>query len=380
VLPARRLVSAALCLAFSLLAATPGLAGPKLLVDMQTGSVLHAEDAGAPWHPASLTKLMTAYVTFQAIADGRITLDSLVTMTRDAANQAPARSGLAVGNTLTLKDALYVLLVKSANDMAVAIAEAVDGSADKFADEMNATAARLGLARTHYDNVNGLPDDGQVTTARDLAVLAIDLRRTFPQYDDIFRTREVKLDNVYLRSDNALLNTFAGTDGMKTGFICSSGLNIVATAHRNGRELMAIVLGGSSGRERDQMAAQMLLRGFAGEYPDTGNSVVNLADDLKSPPTDMAPYICGKKAKTYVRAQMKAYPMGLPGKPSYLTDKIASVVYNATDLGPAGGPAVVAAANTPDAQGDGDGPPDAVATTAPVPLPMPRRVHHRHRR
>jgi D-alanyl-D-alanine carboxypeptidase len=379
--PARRLAAAVLGLAFSLLAVTSSLAGPKLLVDMQTGDVLHAEDAGAPWHPASLTKLMTAYVTFQAIADGRITLDSLVTMTRDAANQAPARSGLAVGNTLTLKDALYVLLVKSANDMAVAIAEAVDGSTDRFAAEMNATAAKLGLMRTHYDNVNGLPDDGQVTTARDLAVLTIDLRRTFPQYADIFRTREVKLDNVYLKSDNDLLNKFSGTDGMKTGFICSSGLNIVATAHRNGRELMAIVLGGSSGRERDEMAAQMLLRGFAGEYPDKGESVVNLLDDLTSPPTDMAPYICGKKAKEYVRDQRKAYPMGLPGKPSYLTDKIASIVYNATDLGPAGGPAVATAADTPDAQGDGDGPPDAAAKTADAPTPMPRRAtHHRHRR
>jgi D-alanyl-D-alanine carboxypeptidase len=265
--------------------------------------------------------------------------------------------------------------------MAVAVAEAVDGSADKFAAEMNATAAKLGLMRTHYNNVNGLPDDGQVTTARDLAVLTIDLRRTFPQYADIFRTREVKLDNVYLRSDNALLNTFAGTDGMKTGFICSAGLNIVATAHRNGRELMAIVLGGSSGRERDEMAAQMLLRGFAGEYPDKGESVVNLVDDLKSPPTDMTSYICGKKAKEYVRAQRKAYPMGLPGKPSYLTDKIASIVYNATDLGPAGGPAVASAADSPDAQGDGDGPPDAVAKTASAPIPMPRRAsHHHHRR
>jgi hypothetical protein len=143
---------------------------------------------------------------------------------------------------------------------------------------------------------------------------------------------------------------------------------------------MAIVLGGSSGRERDEMAAQMLLRGFAGEYPDTGNSVVNLVDDLKSPPTDMTSYICGKKAKTYVRAQMKAYPMGLPGKPSYLTDKIASVVYNATDLGPAGGPAVATAANSPNAQGDGDGPPDATATSAPAPHPMPRRATHRHHR
>jgi D-alanyl-D-alanine carboxypeptidase len=360
---------------FSVALVHPSLAGPKLLVDMQSGNVLYAEDAGAPWHPASLTKLMTAYVTFQAIAEHRITLDSIVTMTREAVNQAPARSGLTVGDTLTLKDALYVLLVKSANDMAVAIAEAVDGSTDAFAAEMNATAQKLGLVRTHYDNVNGLPDDGQVTTARDLAVLAIDLRRTFPQYDEIFKTRIVHLNKSYLRSDNALLNTFAGTTGMKTGFICASGLNIVATVERNGRQLLAVVLGGSSGRERDQMAAQMLLRGFAGEYKDKGESVVDLVDDTTSPPTDMTSLICGKKAKTYVRAQMKAFPMGLPGQPSYLTDKIASNIYQATDLGPVGGPAPTQSPGDQVAQGDGDAP----TTAAPPPVPAPHRVRHTRR-
>lgn len=372
---ARSLVAALFGLVFSVALVHPSLAGPKLLVDMQSGNVLYAEDAGAPWHPASLTKLMTAYVTFQAIAEHRITLDSIVTMTREAVNQAPARSGLTVGDTLTLKDALYVLLVKSANDMAVAIAEAVDGSTDAFAAEMNATAQKLGLVRTHYDNVNGLPDDGQVTTARDLAVLAIDLRRTFPQYDEIFKTRIVHLNKSYLRSDNALLNTFAGTTGMKTGFICASGLNIVATVERNGRQLLAVVLGGSSGRERDQMAAQMLLRGFAGEYKDKGESVVDLVDDTTSPPTDMTSLICGKKAKTYVRAQMKAFPMGLPGQPSYLTDKIASNIYQATDLGPVGGPAPTQSPGDQVAQGDGDAP----TTAAPPPVPAPHRVRHTRR-
>jgi D-alanyl-D-alanine carboxypeptidase len=357
----------------SLALTLPSLAGPKLLVDMQTGDVLYADDAGAPWHPASLTKLMTAYVIFQAIAEGRITLDSIVTMTRDGANQAPARSGMPPGDTMTLKDALYVLLVKSANDMAVAIAETLDGTTDAFAAEMNATAQKLGLVRTHYDNVNGLPDDGQVTTARDLAVLTIDLRRTFPQYDDIFKTRMVHLGKAYLKSDNALLNTFAGTTGMKTGFICASGLNMVATVERNGRQLLAVVLGGSSGRERDQMAAQMLLRGFAGEYPDKSQGVVDLVDDTTSPPTDMSQLICGKKARTYVRAQMKAFPLGLPGKPSYLTDKIASQIYQATDLGPVGGPP--AAPEDQVAQGDGDAP--VVAPPPKAPVPLPHRVRHR---
>jgi D-alanyl-D-alanine carboxypeptidase len=162
---------------------------------------------------------------------------------------------------------------------------------------------------------------------------------------------------------------------MKTGFICASGLNIVATVERGGRQLLAVVLGGSSGRERDQMAAQMLLRGFAGEYKDKGENVVNLVDDTTSPPTDMTSLICGKKAKTYVRAQMKAFPMGLPGQPSYLTDKIASNIYQATDLGPVGGPAPAQSSDDQVAQGDGDAP----TTAAPPPVPAPHRVRHSRR-
>jgi D-alanyl-D-alanine carboxypeptidase len=252
---------------------------PELLVDMQTGNVLYEDNAGLPWHPASLTKLMTAYVAFQAIAQGRATLDTRVTMSVKAVNQAPSRSGLPAGDSVTLKDALYIMLVKSANDMAVAIAETLAGSTDAYAAEMNATAVKLGLTRTHYDNVNGLPDEGQVTTARDLAVLAIDLRRTFPQYDEIYTTQSVQIGKVSLKASNGLLAKLAGTTGMKTGYICASGLNIVATVKRNGRELLAVVLGRASVRERDQTAAQLLLGGFSGQYPDRGKSVVNIVDN-----------------------------------------------------------------------------------------------------
>ena len=355
---------------------------PELLVDMQTGNVLYADNAGAPWHPASLTKLMTAYVTFQAIADGRVTLDTRVVMSRKAVNEAPARSGLPAGDSLSLKDALYVMLVKSANDMAVAIAETVGGSTDAFAAEMNATAARLGLTRTHYDNVNGLPDDGQVTTARDLAVLAIDLRRTFPQYDPIFRTQMVTIHNTNLRSSNELLSRFQGVTGMKTGYICASGLNVVATVERNGRQLLAVVLGGDSARERDQLAAQLLTRGFAGELKDSGNSVVNIANDMSSPPMDMKPLLCGAKAKAYVTARLKQYPMGLRGAPNFLVPRFAGDVYAATDLGPITGGPGTAVASTPDdsqpSQGDTNatdedpGPPDPTAGQAPVPAARPQ--------
>jgi len=279
-------------------------------------------------------------------------------MSRKAVNEAPARSGLKAGESLTLKDALYVMLVKSANDMAVAVAETVAGSTDAFAAEMNATAAKLGLVRTHYDNVNGLPDDGQVTTARDLAVLAIDLRRTFPEYDQIYRTHIVTLNKVPLKGNNMLLTSFEGTDGMKTGFICASGLNLVATVNRNGRQLLAVVLGGSSSRERDQLAGQMLTKGFSGDYKDSGSSVVDIVDNTSEPPMDMKPLLCGREAKAYVTARLKAFRLGLKGSPNYLTDKIPSNTYAATDLGPVTAAAVATgvttAADTQPAQGDSD--------------------------
>lgn len=361
----------------------PTVDNPALLVDMQTGDVLYENNAGEPWHPASLTKLMTAYIAFQAIADGRLTLDSRVVMSPQAVNQAPARSGLPAGDSLTLRDALYIMLVKSANDMAWAVAETV-GNGDVAAGvaEMNATAAKLGLTRTHYDNPNGLPDDGQVTTARDLAVLAIDLRRTFPQYDDIFRTTNVTLGKVNLRASNQLLSRFAGATGMKTGFICGSGLNIVATAQRgSGHELLAVYLGGSSERERDQLTAQLLLKGFDGTYPDTGKSVVIIADDMTAPPMDMKPLLCGRNAGAYVAARLRAYPFGLRGQQNFLTDKVPPDTYAAADFGVPGKPPVVpvpqddataegdAAAGDDGATDDATGAATNAAALAVAPLP-----------
>jgi D-alanyl-D-alanine carboxypeptidase len=202
-------------------------------------------------------------------------------------------------------------------------------------------------------------------------VLAIDLRRTFPQYDDIYRTQMVTLGKVHLKASNDLLRKLEGTTGMKTGYICASGLNIVATVNRNGRELLAVILGGSSARERDQLAARLVLRGFAGEYPDTGKSVVEIPNDLTAEPTDMRPLLCGRQAKAYVASRVKAFPYGLKGKPSYLNDKVEGAVYAATDFGvPGEAPATItptdetAQGDTDESEDDGD--------TAPAVVPMPR--------
>lgn len=324
------IVITALSLAFAGLA--PAWANPRLLVDMQTGDVLFAEEAGQPWHPASLTKLMTAFVAFEAISDGRVTLDTPVIVTERALAEPPAKVGLPVDTALTLRDALYLLIVKSANDIAVAVAETVSGSVENFVLEMNLTARALGMSATHYVNPHGLHEAEQITTARDLAILTLNLRARHPEYDEMFATSAVRLGKAWLASHNNLLTGFAGTTGMKTGYVCSSGLNMVATAERNGRELMAVVLGSSSARERGEVAAQLLLSGFSGQLPQTGNSVITVPNGVGAA-TDMRPQICGKEAGDYVASRAEAYPYGLEGEPTFLSDDVAPRVYTASLLG-----------------------------------------------
>jgi len=237
-------------------------ARPTLLFEPATNKVFYAEDIDQSWHPASLTKIMTAYVVFEAIKSGKITLQTKI-ITSEAANKMPAsKIGLPVGAKMRVELALRALIIKSANDVAVMLAEAVGGSHDAFIARMNATAKRLGMSRTVFVNPNGLPADAQVTTARDLAKLATAIRRDFPQYDHFWGAPSMRIGKRRLRSYNGLLRTFEGADGLKTGFICDSGYNIVASAMRNGRRLVAIVLGEVSSRARAVRAASLLEHGF----------------------------------------------------------------------------------------------------------------------
>lgn len=325
----RRLAVGLMLLAASI---QPVSAIPLLLVDAQTLQVLYEEESGQPWHPASLTKMMTAYLAFAAIKDGRVSLDTPVKVSQHAWNQAPAKSGLDKGAAVSLNDALYIMLVKSANDMAVAIAETVSGDEKTFVKQMNLMAQQMDLSATHFENANGLNNDKQTSSARDLAMLALYLQRDYPQYEEMFRAQEVKIGKATLKTSNEMLESLAGVTGMKTGYICASGLNIVATMQRNGRSLIAVVLGGSSARERNELAAQLFLRGLSGALAPTGRTVVQLSN-LDAPPTDMKPYICGAKAKDYVKKREEDFPMGLKGQPSYLTDEIAGPVHVAVDLG-----------------------------------------------
>jgi D-alanyl-D-alanine carboxypeptidase len=326
---ARRLALSLLLVVASLL---PAWATPLLLVDRANLQVLYAQDAGKPWHPASLTKLMTAYVVFEELAAGNVTLDTPVTISRKAFNQAPSKSGLAIDSSVSLKDALYILIVKSANDIAVAIAETVGDTEENFVLKMNDVARRMGMTGTHYVNSHGLHDTAQVTTARDLALLSLYIEQSFPQYMPMFSTGVVNLGKARMESNNGLLEGFVGTTGMKTGYVCASGLNIVATVDRGGRQLLAVVLGGSSGRERNERAAELFLDALNGRVNPTGQTVLTMANS-GGVPTDMRQSICGKEAAAYVKAQEAAFPMGLKDQPSYLTDIVAVREYTAIDLG-----------------------------------------------
>jgi D-alanyl-D-alanine carboxypeptidase len=278
-------------------APTAAIAGPALVFEPYNGTVFYSEDPDAPWFPASLTKMMTAYVAFQAIKKGEISPDTNITCSKHAVAQAPSKLGLPVGGQITLETALKVLIVKSANDVAVMVAEAVAGSEDAFVQRMNDTAHKLGMTRTRYANANGLPNEGQVTTARDLAKLARALIVDFPEYADIFAMPRVQVGKKVLRGHNGMLISFPGADGMKTGFICDSGFNVVVSATRDGRKLVAVVLGEPSVAIRTDRAANLLENGFKRYFWKSlfGTTIDGMAmqTSMNAGPAHLREAVCG---------------------------------------------------------------------------------------
>jgi D-alanyl-D-alanine carboxypeptidase len=291
--------SIALVSAFTL--ATIGAANAEalLLVEADTGKVLQAENATYPWYPASVTKLMTAYVTLKAVKEGRITLDTLVTVSPTASSQSPSKMGFRPGTQVTVDNALKMMLVKSANDMAVVLAEGVGGSIDGFSALMNQNAQRLGMTQTSYVNPNGLPADGQITSARDLAILARAIIKDLPEYEYFVHIPSIRYGRRITQNFNKLIGRYPGADGFKTGFICAAGYNLVASATRNGKRLIAVVLGASSGQARAVKAIQMLDRGFNSDQlswlrPSLG-TVDSLAPIDASPPNLRDEMCSGKR-------------------------------------------------------------------------------------
>jgi len=241
-----------LVLVAALAVVAPGVvhAEALLVVEADTGKVLQAENATYPWYPASVTKLMTAYVTLKAVKDGHITLDTLFTVSPVAASQSPSKMGFRPGIQVTVDNALKMMLVKSANDMAVVLAEGVGGSIDGFSAQMNEAAQRLGMTQSSYVNPNGLPADGQITSARDLAILARAIIRDLPEYEYFVHIPSIRYGRKVTQNFNKLIGRYPGADGFKTGFICASGYNLVASATRNGKRLIAVVLGAPSATAR----------------------------------------------------------------------------------------------------------------------------------
>ncbi|MCX8567747.1 D-alanyl-D-alanine carboxypeptidase family protein [Hoeflea sp. 108] len=283
--------------AVAALGTAPAFANPEMLFDVNSGAVIEHKDAFMRWHPASLTKLMTAYTTFRAIQAGELALNSPIKISKRAAAFPPAKMGYKPGSVLTLDNALKIIMVKSANDVAAAIGENVGGTTEAFAARMNVEAQRLGMSGSHWVNANGLHDPDQYTTARDLAILVRAIRLEYPQYASYFDIEGIIAGKAKLKNFNPLVGRFPGTDGMKTGFVCESGFNLIASATRDGRTLAAVVLGATSPNDRAEEAAKLLQSGFG----RTGSSVsvTGLAPygDMRDMPTSMRDEVCSPKAK-----------------------------------------------------------------------------------
>ncbi|MCG3142955.1 MAG: hypothetical protein HONDAALG_00258 [Gammaproteobacteria bacterium] len=235
----------------------------SIVVDVDRGTVVLEDDATHLWYPASLTKMMTVYLAFEAIEAGTLSFADTLIASRHVAAQPDSRIGLDTGEKMTVREAILAVIAQSANDAAVLLAERIGGSEEDFAQAMTARARALGMSRTVFRNASGLPHDEQKTTARDMAVLAMSLMRDFPQHYELFNTRSFSYKGITYGNINAILSSYPGADGLKTGFTCGSGYNLVASAKRDDHRLVGVVLGAGSGSARTAAMIKLLNEGFA---------------------------------------------------------------------------------------------------------------------
>lgn len=305
--PVRRLKSLimAACL---LMAPSMALAGPTLVFDMTSGEILQDTDATASWHPASLTKMMTAHLALRAIKEGRLSLNSPIVFSPHASSQPPSKLGVEPGHGLLLQDALKIMLTRSMNDVATAIGEAVAGDEQTFGKLMTLEAKSLGMAGTRFTNANGLHNPSQVTTARDMALLAMAIHRQHPEYLYLFGIKELPYKGKVLKNTNRLVRTYPGMNGMKTGFTCASGFNIVSSVKRNGRTFGAIVLGEPSVKAREEKLEALLNQTIIS--PKRGSfNVLTYGKHQERPAANNTDHICGAKpvvASTAAKAKTKS--------------------------------------------------------------------------
>ena len=231
-----------------------------MILDANTGQVLHNEDGDVQRHPASLTKMMTLYLAFETIESGRMSMSDSIKISQEAASVAPSKLELEPGEEITVADAIKAIITKSANDIAVAMAEKIGGSQRNFVALINAKARELGMSKSHFENASGLPNDAQVTTARDMITLAMRLQDDFPKHYPLFAMREFRYNGSTHRNHNTMLNNFQGIDGVKTGYTQKSGFNLVSSVHRGDKHLIGAVFGGASAATRNGEMRILLTR------------------------------------------------------------------------------------------------------------------------
>lgn len=276
-----------------------------LVVDANTGTVLHQENADKYRYPASLTKMMTLYLAFEAVKEGKLQMEQPLRVSAFAASRPKMNMGLRPGQKMTVEEAILSLIVRSANDSAVVLAEAISGSEPKFATKMTERARDLGMMHTAYRNASGLPDAAQKTTAYDLARLAIALRRDFPEYYPLFSRTNFTYNGTVYPGHNRITSNYPGCDGLKTGFVNASGFNLVSSAKRGETKVVAVVMGGQTARSRDQQMITLLDR-FLGKAPAATTSI---AANSKGITAEKATYTASsQKQKATVKQKVTKAP------------------------------------------------------------------------
>jgi D-alanyl-D-alanine carboxypeptidase len=303
-----------LLIAFSISAASPASARPVLSMDVETGTVIYAHEKDRSWHPASVTKLMTAAVVLEAVRAGRMTFDTPIVFCENAAAVQPSKLGLHPGATLPLRDALRIMLTRSMNDVAIAIAETTAGSETSFARLMNLKAASLGMHGTRFVNASGLHDPRQVSTAADLAILASHLVVDLPESASLFGIPSVTYAGKTLRNTNGLVGHYDGIRGMKTGYVCASGFNLVSLAERGSRRIITVVLGAPDPKTRERNTAALLDNAFSS--PPHGPALSSNAN-APIPAIDLKTKGCGKllNEEFNLRDTVSAAPAPQPKPP-----------------------------------------------------------------
>lgn len=301
-----------------------------IIMDAQTGRVLHQSGADTPRYPASLTKMMTLFLVFEALDRGRIHLNKQLTVSRHAMDQPPSKLGIRPDRSITIHQAILALVTRSANDVAMAVAETVGGSERNFARMMTERARSLGMKNTTFLNPSGLPNPGQRTTARDMATLSRALMQYFPHYYHYFATKSFTYRGQIITTHNNLIRRFSGMDGLKTGFINASGFNLAASAVRNNRRVIVVVFGGRSAVSRDNHVAELMNRGFAMLARE--KQPVQVAT-LSAPSKQVPPIVGAPAAITNAAATSYAPPVqqtgvttmtSTPAAPSVTTASIGS--------------------------------------------------------